>query len=314
MTEAKRTPVAKPQARVVKAEIPGTGIYLDKVENYSHPLIPAIDPTYVFRKDLVEELAYCLETGTNAILVGNAGSGKSSLVEQVAAVLNRPLRRVNVNGETDTTVLIGRDYPVISEDGTRMMVYRKGPLAEAFERGYWFLCDEIDAAMQPVLFVLQQMLEDDGKLVLEDCDGTVLKRHPGFRFFATGNTIGVAGRHRLMYSGTMQRMNEATLDRFGCILDVPYMPPAQEEDVIASKVPDLDRDFVKAIVKIANETRTSLKDDRLTCTFSTRRCIQWAQAITRFHPLRAAKLTVLNKLNVEDAKVLEGVIQRIFGV
>jgi len=210
-------------------------------------------------------------------------------------------------------VLLGRDYPVTHADGTRGMVYRKGPLAEAVERGYWVLLDEIDAALQPVLFALQQLLEDDGKLILEDTEATIIKKHPAFRLFASANTVGIAGRHRLLYSGTVQRLNEATLDRFGALIYVTYMSAALEEKVLSQKVPNLDMDFVKAIVKIANETRTNLQDDRLTCTFSTRRCIQWAKAMTRFHPLRAAKLTVLNKLSEDDYKVLEGVVQRYFG-
>lgn len=295
-----------------KHEIPGTGVFLDQVCGYEHPFIPTIDPTYVFRKDLVQEVAYCLETGNNCMLVGDAGGGKSSLIEQLAAQLSRPLRRINLNGESDTTVLLGRDYPVKDADGVNTMVYRRGPLPVAVDLGYWFLCDDIDAALQPVLFVLQQLLEMDGKLVLEDTESTVIRKHPAFRFFSTANTIGVAGRNRLLYSGTMTRMNEATLDRYGVVIDVGYMNEDLERTVITNKVPKLDSDFVEAIVKIASETRKNLQDDRLSCTFSTRRCIQWAQAMTYFHPLRAAKLTVLNKLNQDDYKVLEGVVQRYF--
>lgn len=305
--------VKRQQVTLEKHEIPGTGVTFHRIPGYEHPYVPDIDENYVFRKDLVQEVSYCLETNTNCMLIGDAGSGKSSLIIQLAAQLNRPLRRLNLNGESDTTVLLGRDYPSVDTEGNRTMVYRKGPLAEAVELGYWVLLDEIDAALQPVLFCLQQVLEEDGKLVLEDGDATVLKPHPNFRIFATANTVGIAGRNRMLYSGTAQRMNEATLDRFGCLMYVTYMEAGLEEQVIVQKVPELDADFVKAIVRIANETRKNLQDDRLTCTFSTRRCLHWAQAMTRFHPLRAAKLTVLNKLNNDDYKVLEGVVQRFFG-
>jgi len=307
----KRQPVST--VPLEKHEIPGTGIFFHRVSEFEHRYAQVIDEHYVFRKDLVQEIGFCLETNTNCMLIGDAGAGKSSLVVQMAAQLNRPLIRLNLNGESDTSVLLGRDYPVVSETGVRTMAYRKGPLAEAVEQGYWLLLDEIDAALQPVLFCLQQVLEDGGKLVLEDTESTVIKKHPNFRLFATANTIGISGRNRMLYSGTVQRMNEATLDRFGCLLYVPYMPPDQEEAVISRKVPELDVDFVRAIIRIAQETRKNLQDDRLSCTFSTRRCLQWAQAMTRFHPLRAAKMTVLNKLNQEDFKVLEGVIQRFFG-
>jgi MoxR-like ATPase len=115
-----------------------------------------------------------------------------------------------------------------------------------------------------------------------------------------------------MYAGT-NRTNEATLDRFDCVIHVTEMDGKLEEEVVARNAPDLDRDFVKAIIRIATEVRDQLRDDQLSCTFSTRRCIQWAQAMRTFHPLRAARLSVLNKLGVEDCKVLEGVIQRYFG-
>lgn len=299
--------------QVVKHEIPGTGIYLDRVEGIEHSLIPPVISEYHFRKDLVEEIAYCLEEGVNCLLVGDTGTGKSSVIEQLAAQLNRPLRRMNMHGESDTTVLLGRDYPTLAEDGTRTLTFRPGPLPLAVERGYWFLVDEIDAALQPVLFCLQQLLEEGGKLVLENTEGTVIKPHPAFRFFATANSVGIASRNRLLYTGTMARMNEATLDRFGVVIHVGSMDVAIEEQVIHARVPNLDMDFVEAIVRIAQEARKDLSNDRIACSFSTRRCLQWAQAMTRFHPLRAAKLTVLNKLAEDDYRVLEGVVQRYFG-
>lgn len=294
-------------------QVPGTGITLQQCGATSAPdLIPETDTNYIFRKAYVEEVAYAIERNQNCMLVGDAGVGKSSLIEQLGALAKRPVRRANLHGESDTTIFVGRDKPT-EVNGVRQMVYERGLLAEAMEEGYWLLLDEIDAALQPVLFVFQQVLEDGGKLILEDGKGTVIRKHPDFRIFATANTVGIASRNRLFYSGTMGRMNEATLDRFGCVIHVEPLEPALEEKVICSKVPDLDEDFVKAIVRIANETRNQLKEEQLSCTFSTRRCLQWAEAMTRFHPLRAAKMTVLNKLNADDYKVLEGVVQRYFG-
>lgn len=295
--------------------VPGTDVVLQKcgdIAAMAPGLIPEKDPHYAFRARYVEEIAFAIETRQNCLLVGDAGVGKSSIVEQLAALTRTPLRRANLHGESDTTIFVGRDKPT-EINGVRQMVYEPGLLAEAMEQGYWLLLDEIDAALQPVLFVFQQVLEDQGKLILEDGKGTVVRKHPNFRIFATGNTVGIASRNRLLYSGTLGRMNEATLDRFGTVIHVEPLSPDIEKTVICSKVPDLDPDFVEAIVKIAGETRNQLQDEQLSCTFSTRRCLQWAQAMTRFHPLRAAKLTVLNKLNQDDYKVLEGVIQRFFG-
>ncbi len=299
---------AAPQARVT---IPGTKVTLVKRDG-THPLVPEIDPTYIFRPTLVEEVAFAIECKQNCMLVGDAGTGKSTLVEQIAAQTNHPLRRVNLHGETDTSLFVGREKPT-EIDGKRTLEYRWGILATAMAEGQWLLLDEFDAGMQPVLFVLQSVLEDGGKLLLEDGLGTVVRKHPDFRIFATANTVGVASRNKLMYSGTMNRLNEATLDRFGAIIHVEALNAEDEEKLIAERVPALDRDFVQAIVRIARDVRSQLKNEQLACTMSTRRCLQWAQAMTMFHPVRAARLTFLNKLSAEDGAVLESVVQKFFG-
>lgn len=304
----------KPVAiKLVDHKIPGTTVTMKRLDGAPGPLVPKRDPNYLFRQELVEEVAYAVESGANCVLVGDTGTGKSTLVEQLAAELNRPFVRINCNQQTDPAILVGRDMPA-EVDGVRMLVYRQGPLAKAMQTPYcWFLLDEVDAAQAGVLLVLQRMLEKNGKLVLEDAAATVVERAPGFMFFGSGNTIGVAGRFKNRFAGTARQMNEATLDRFDVVVHVTDMGVKEEEEVVARNAPGLDRDFVKAIVRIAKEVRDQLKDDALSCSFSTRRCIQWAQAMTRFHPLRAARITVLNKLNAEDSKVLEGVIQRYFG-
>ena len=298
--------------------IPGTTVVMKRLVNFSHPRIPKIDPGYLFRQDLVEEVAYSVTRGCNTLLVGDTGTGKTSLIEQLAAQLNRPCRRINVNSQTDPAILLGRDKPR-EIDGVRSLEYVWGPLPEMMATPYaFFILDEIDAAQAGVVLCLQQMLERGGALTLEDANATIVRRAEGFCFFGTANSMGIAGRHRLMYAGT-QRVNEATFDRFDLVMHVKEMDAKSEEEVIARNAVELDRDFVKAIVKIAREVREQLKDDQLSCTFSTRRCIQWAQAMCQvsasapFHPLRAARLTVLNKLNAEDFKVLEGVITRYFG-
>jgi len=292
--------------------IPGTSIQMERLVDFKHPLIPLKQPNYLFRQNLVEEVAYAVIHETNCLLVGDTGDGKTSLIVQLAAILNRPCVRINVNNQSDPAILIGRDMPVEVE-GTRMLTYRWGPLPKMMVQPYgWFILDEMDAAQPGVLLVLQQMLEKNGKLILEDASATMVERAMGFMFFATGNSIGIAGRHRTMYAGT-NRTNEATLDRFDCVVHVTEMDVKLEEEVVGLNAPELDRDFVKAVVRIAHEVRDQLRDDQLSCTFSTRRCIQWAQAMCHFHPLQAARLSVLNKLNAEDCKVLEGVIQRYFG-
>ncbi len=303
---------AAPPPTLGRTVIPGTSVSMPARPGPAHELVPERNPHYLFREEYVEEIAWAVEMGENVMLVGDTSTGKSSLVEQLAAHTNTPVRRVPCHGESATTLFVGTKEPD-EVDGKRCMVYVEGLLATAMREGHWLLLDEIDAALQPVLFVLQHVLEDDGKLLLEDGKGTVIRKHPDFRIFATGNTVGAAGRHRVLYTGTMGRMNEATLDRFGCVIHLPYMSPDQETQVICREVPDLDDDFVKAIVRISNEVRTEMENEHLSCTMGLRRNIHWAKAMTKFHPLRAAKFTILNKLNADDSKVLEGVIQRYFG-
>jgi cobaltochelatase CobS len=295
-----------------QVSIPGTKVSMTIRPGPRHALVPQVKSNYHFRSSFVEEIVWAIEAKENVLLVGDTSTGKSSLVEQLAAYTNTPLRRVNLHGESDTTIFVGRDTPV-KREGIAVMEYRPGLLAEAMVEGHWLLLDEVDAALQPVLFVFQQVLEENGKLLLEDEAGTIVEKHPDFRIFATSNTIGIAGRNKLLYTGTMGRMNEATLDRFGVVIHLPYLSPDDEIAVICSEVPDLDSDFVRAIVKIANEVRTQLENEQMHCTLGLRRCIHWARAMVKFRPMRAARMTVLHKLDVNDAKVLEGVIQRFFG-
>ena len=230
MPKPVRTPVKSSTVKV-----PGTSIDLP-ITGARSPLVPDIRDGYVFRKDLVKYVAWGIKAQKNVLLTGDAGVGKSSLVTQLAALTQTPLHRLNLHGETDTTLFIGRDFPT-EIDGVRTMVYKKGVLARAMEEGHWLLLDEIDAALQPVLFVLQQVLEEGGKLMLEDNDHTIIEKHPNFRIFATANTVGKASKNRLLYSGTLGRMNEATLDRFGVVVHVPYLDAKEEERVIQMAAP-----------------------------------------------------------------------------
>lgn len=305
-------PTRAPQKRKTKTvTIPGTTVKMEAIDGPKHPLVPKADPTYVFRQELVEEVAYAVETHTNCMLVGGTGIGKSSLIVQLAAFLNQPLRREGMHGESDTEKFIGKEYPTVVA-GERQMIWRNGILADAMLNGHWFLADEWDAALQPILYAFQSVLEDNARLPLNNSEGTVVTPTVGWQMFGSGNTIGIASKDRLLFAGT-NRQNEATLDRWGTVIYVDYPDEHVEFKIISQKVPDLDVDFVRAILMIAKEVRGQLKDEQLSCSLSTRRCIDWARAMTRFPPMRAAKLAVLNKVGPEDYKILEGVIQRVFG-
>lgn len=296
-------------AEYKRVEIPGTRFSVPVMGNGKHPRVPTRDEAYMFREPLCVPILFGIEANTPVMLTGNAGGGKSSLVQQLAAISGVPLVRFNCHTGVDDQMLIGAKEP----DGeTKTFKWIDGPVVQAMRNGWWLLLDEIDRATQPVLFVLQSVLEDDGKLELPTKE--VVEKHPNFRIFASANTVGAAGAHRSFYVGAPSRMDEATLDRFGAAVYVDYMPIEMEKEILLRKVPDAHPKLVDAMLSIASEVRQQLESDNITATFSTRRMLHWARAtVFGMHPRAAAEITILNKLDPEDASVLRGFIERSFG-
>lgn len=294
----------------LRREIPGTNMSI-AVRPESHPLVPVHNPGYQFRQDLVEKVLYGIESGEKVLLSGDAGVGKSSLVEQLASLSCTPLHRRNMHGATEPEEILGNfETPEAGK-----LAYREAFLPTAMREGHWVLFDEIDSAEQPVLFVLQMVLEDQGALALPDPNNTVIRPHPNFRLFATANTVGRAGANRLLYSGTMRRMNEATLDRFGVVVFVEPPDAELEMEIIMNAVPGFNGAFAEGLVQAATKVRAALRGEELTTTLSTRRLIQWARAMKAgFRPLKAAEFTVLSKIGPDDHDAVKGIIDRVFDI
>lgn len=238
--------------------------------------VPRIDPNYQFRDHLVREISWAIwphDMGapTPCMIVGPKGSGKTSIVMQIAAHCGIPVMRINCNSGTTVRHLKGR---VGAQDGSTVFV--PGVVTQAMETGAWLLLDEVSALPPPVSLALFPILEPDGEVLLEDAQPPrYVKRHPNFRVFATDNTIGTMQESsRFAYSGTNPEANEALLDRFGSTVEVDYLPPVAEHALAKALAPGIENDDLEAIIRTARNVRSGGS-----IAFSTRMVIDWARRI-----------------------------------
>ncbi len=274
--------------------------------NGASPIVPNLDPHYQFPP----EAAYLIQSinhKEHVMIVGPTGTGKSSLVMQLAAQSNTPLRRCNLNGETTVSDFLGR-WTVRGKE----MIYSEGILPTAMKNGDWLLLDEIDAALPQILFVLQSVLEECGKLVLMEKDGEVVDPHSDFRIIATANTIG-NGDETGLYAGT-QILNEAFKDRFATVIYLDYPDEKTETEILAKKISNLKKTDIGRFVKCARQVREAAEREECYCSFSTRRLLAFARKYDHLGNLtKALELTVLNKLSRDDRRVVEEIAQRHLG-
>lgn len=243
----------------------------------------------------------------NVILTGGTGVGKTTHITQLANRINQPLLRINFNGETRMSDLVGKVHVVAGE--TRWM---DGVLPLAMRNGWWLLLDELDFAEPAVLSLLHPVLEDESVLVLKENSGEIIRPHPNFRIFATANSIGAMSEQAGSFTGTNE-MNEAFLDRWQVIL-VENLSLEEEIKVLRKASPSLRTKWVRRIAEFARKARQGDINNYAGENFSTRKTLAWAKkAELHRDPIRGAELAWLDKLPKDDQESLRQSLRAMFG-
>ncbi len=276
--------------------------------------VPEIDPVYRFQSEATLALLAGFARNRRVMLQGLHGSGKSTHVEQVAARLNWPCVRVNLDGHLSRLDLVGKDVVTLRE-GQQVTEFQEGILPWALQRPVALVFDEYDAGRPEVMFVIQRLLERDGRFTLLD-QNRVLTPHPGFRLFATSNTVGLGNLNGL-YHGA-QRLNQAQIDRWNIVATLDYLPAEEEMAIVAARVPALagegQRARLRSMVALAELTRKGFAAGDLGLLMSPRTVISWAENIEIFgDPALAFRLSFLNKCDEAERPVLAEYYQRAFG-
>lgn len=276
--------------------------------------VPDVDPAYRFNHDVTLALLAGFARDRRVLVQGLHGTGKSTHIEQVAARLKWPCLRVNLDGHLSRLDLIGRDA-VVLEEGQQVTRFQEGILPWALQRPVALVLDEYDAGRPDVMFVLQRVLERDGKLTLMD-QSRVLSPHPKFRLFATANTVGLGNLNGL-YHGA-QRLNHAQIDRWNIVASLDYLPREEEVAIVLARVPGFDDDagraMVTSMVAVAELTRRGFHAGDLSTLMSPRTVITWAENIEIFaDPATAFRLSFVNKCDEAERPVVAEYFQRCFG-
>ncbi len=265
--------------------------------------VPAVDERFAFDPELGKAMLSSLTENDRILLVGPTGSGKSSIIAQLAARLNWPLRRVNLHGETSVSDFLGTHKARNGE-----VFFQYGILPNTMREGKILVLEEIDAATPEILFVLQGVLEDGGTLTIADNAGENVIPHPDFRLVATANTLGL-GDESGMYTGTSV-LNASHLDRWTTVYQVGYLGTEEEAAVIMDKVPGINHALVEGFVNLATAVRKAVAEEELFMTFSTRRLLALARKSKSMGVDKALEVTVLNKLPKTDRSVVAELAQR----
>jgi cobaltochelatase CobS len=283
--------------------------------SYDHPNVPEIDESYQFDHDTTLAILAGFSHNRRVMVQGFHGTGKSTHIEQVAARLNWPCVRINLDSHVSRMDLLGKDMIVLKE-GKQITEYRQGLLPWALQNPVALVFDEYDAGRPDVMFVIQRVLEAEGRLTLLD-QNTVIRPHPAFRLFATANTIGL-GDATGLYHGS-QQLNQAQLDRWNIIVSLNYLSHEAEAGIMLGKNPDMDntegREDIDAMVKLADLTRQGFINGDISTLMSPRTVISWIENLKIFNDREVAfRLSFLNKCDEAERPTVAEYYQRCFGV
>jgi cobaltochelatase CobS len=275
--------------------------------------VPDTDPTYRFNPSVTLALLAGFARDRRVMVQGLHGTGKSTHIEQVAARLNWPCVRVNLDGHVSRMDLVGKDAVVI-RDGQQVTEFQEGIVPWSLQRPMALIFDEYDAGRPDVMFVIQRILERDGQFTLMD-QNRVIRPNPFFRLFATANTVG-QGNLNGLYHGA-QRLNHAQIDRWNIVVSLNYLPREEEVAIVTARVPALadaaGQAVVNAMVSVAELTRHGFRVGDISTLMSPRTVITWAENLEIFRdPGLAFELSFVNKCDESERPVVAEYFQRCF--
>ena len=279
-----------------------------------HELVPEIDKDYKFDADTTLAILSGFNYNKKVIVHGYHGTGKSTHITQVAARLNWPCLRINLDSHISRIDLIGKDSIIIKE-GKQITEFKEGILPWAFQNPVALVFDEYDAGRPDVLFVLQRILESNGYFTLLD-KNKVVKQNEYFRLFATANTIGL-GDTTGLYSGT-QQINQAQMDRWNIVTNLNYLSLEKEMEIVIAKNKNLNnakgKEKVSNMIKVASLTRKGFISGDISTVMSPRTVLHWAENSEIFKNIGYAfRVTFLNKCDESEKSIIAEYYQRCFG-
>jgi len=283
------------------------------VKRFAQPseFTPAIDDAYVFDYDTTLAILAGFMFNRRVMVQGYHGTGKSSHIEQIAARLNWPCVRINLDSHISRVDLLGKDAIVV-RDGKQVTEYKEGLLPWAMQNAVALVFDEYDAGRPDVMFVIQRVLEAEGRMTMLE-QNKVIRAHQSFRLFATTNTIGLGDTSGL-YHGT-QQINAGQMDRWNIVQTLNYLPHDQELAIITSKFPEFDKAQADKMVRMADMTRVGFMAGDLSTLMSPRTIMSWVENTQIFNDRETAfRLTFLNKCDELERPIVAEYYQRVFGV
>ena len=276
--------------------------------------VPKIDADYKFDKDTTLSILAGFSFNKRVLIQGYHGTGKSTHIEQIAARLNWPCVRVNLDSHISRIDLIGKDS-IVLKDGKQVTEFKEGILPWAIQNPVALVFDEYDAGRPDVMFVIQRVLESEGNFTLLD-KNKVLEQHDFFRIFATTNTVGL-GDTTGLYHGT-QQINQGQMDRWNIVTTLNYLPFEKELEIVLAKNKNFNnkdgKEVLSNMIKVADLTRKGFINGDISTVMSPRTVLHWAENTEIFKDKGYAfRTTFLNKCDDLEKKIISEYYQRCFG-
>ena len=309
-------PIFEPDTKVSARKVFDVDFGAD-IPAFSKPCeyTPPIDESYRFDPETTQAILAGFAFNRRVMVQGYHGTGKSTHIEQVAARLNWPLVRINLDSHVSRIDLIGKDA-IVLKDGKQVTEFREGLLPWALQNPVALVFDEYDAGRPDVMFVIQRILEADGRLTLLD-QNRIITPHTAFRLFSTTNTVGL-GDTTGLYHGT-QQINQGQMDRWSIVTTLNYLGHDEETAIVLAKSPDYDnadgKDILAKMVRVADMTRNAFMAGDISTVMSPRTVMNWAENARIFGGdiAKSFRMTFLNKCDELERPVIAEFYQRAFG-